>query len=304
MAQQVVIAGAMFEDVPSISVPDANNVYHPFLDTTIASNAAAASDIAQGKLAYVNGSLVTGTNQGGGGGTSIVWGKLRADAVLVKQWTYDKLIHADEGVTIPAYSTSRATLKSGAALASENLDFASYSYLYLARALAVPIYSNTTKSAGRQIYTASSVVRNPIFIPASLFSRDGTTATVNNSTLQYEAAPVLGSFSRIFYCTSATASRIAAASYGVSFTFNSPNIDVSTSSPYSTATFTPMSPDFTIRGSTTYLNSTNWGYMTDIRIQYILELYRIPSSSSVNGWEVESQFHHVLDCANGNGTLT
>lgn len=68
MAQQVVIAGAMFEDVPSISVPDANNVYHPFLDTTIASNAAAASDIAQGKLAYVNGSLVTGTNSGGGGG--------------------------------------------------------------------------------------------------------------------------------------------------------------------------------------------------------------------------------------------
>lgn len=68
MAQQVVIAGALFNDVPSISVPDSNNVWHPFLDTTIASNAAAASDIAQGKLAYVNGSLVTGTASGGGGG--------------------------------------------------------------------------------------------------------------------------------------------------------------------------------------------------------------------------------------------
>lgn len=68
MAQQVVIAGALFNDVPSISVPDSNNVWHHFLDTTIATNAAAASDIAQGKLAYVNGSLVTGTNQGGGGG--------------------------------------------------------------------------------------------------------------------------------------------------------------------------------------------------------------------------------------------
>lgn len=68
MAQQVVIAGAMFNDVPAISVPDANNVYHSFLDTTIASNAAQASDIASGKLAYVNGSLVTGTNSGGGGG--------------------------------------------------------------------------------------------------------------------------------------------------------------------------------------------------------------------------------------------
>lgn len=67
MAQQVVIAGAMFNDVPAISVPDANNVFHSFLDTTIASNAASASDIASGKLAYVNGSLVTGTASGGGG---------------------------------------------------------------------------------------------------------------------------------------------------------------------------------------------------------------------------------------------
>ena len=68
MAQQVVIAGAMFNNVPAISVPDANNVFHSFLDTTIASNAASASDIANGKLAYVNGSLVTGTASGGGGG--------------------------------------------------------------------------------------------------------------------------------------------------------------------------------------------------------------------------------------------
>lgn len=68
MAQQVEIAGVLFNDVPYIQCPDGNGVYHQFLDTTIASNAAAAADIAQGKLAYVNGSLVTGTNQGGGGG--------------------------------------------------------------------------------------------------------------------------------------------------------------------------------------------------------------------------------------------
>lgn len=72
MAQQVVIAGAMFNDVPAISVPDANNVYHSFLDTTIANNAAQASDITSGKLAYVNGSLVTGTNSGGGSGLTLL----------------------------------------------------------------------------------------------------------------------------------------------------------------------------------------------------------------------------------------
>lgn len=68
MAQQVEIAGVLFNDVPYIQCPDGNGVYHRFLDTTIPSNAAAASDIAQGKLAYVNGSLVAGTSSGGGGG--------------------------------------------------------------------------------------------------------------------------------------------------------------------------------------------------------------------------------------------
>ena len=68
MAQQVEIAGVLFNNVPYIQCPDGNGVYHRFLDTTIPSNAAAASDITQGKLAYVNGLLVTGTASGGGGG--------------------------------------------------------------------------------------------------------------------------------------------------------------------------------------------------------------------------------------------
>lgn len=67
MAQQVEIAGVLFNDVPYIQCPDGNGVYHQFLDTTIASNAASASDITSGKLAFVNGELVTGTASGGGG---------------------------------------------------------------------------------------------------------------------------------------------------------------------------------------------------------------------------------------------
>ena len=66
MAQNVTVAGASFSDVPSVVLPKTGGGSASFLDTTIASNAATASDIAQGKIAYVNGALVTGTASGGG----------------------------------------------------------------------------------------------------------------------------------------------------------------------------------------------------------------------------------------------
>lgn len=72
MAQNVTVAGASYSDVPSVVLPKTGGGSATFLDTTITSNAASASDIASGKYAYVNGSLVEGTGSGGGGGGVVV----------------------------------------------------------------------------------------------------------------------------------------------------------------------------------------------------------------------------------------
>lgn len=59
MAQQVKIANATYNDVPSILCPDANGVFHPFVDPSVTT--ATANDVLSGKQ-FVNsaGNIVNG----------------------------------------------------------------------------------------------------------------------------------------------------------------------------------------------------------------------------------------------------
>lgn len=292
MAQQVVIAGAMFNDVPSISVPDSNSVYHPFVDPSVTT--AAASDVAQGKqFIAADGTLTQGTASGGGTVT-LKMGVLRPDAELVQKWTYDKYIVQDEGATLPSYTTSVKTLKASALLSnSMSTDFTSYCYMIVTRGLAIPVYSINTIDKGREEYAIYSRV-DEMILP---FIRLGNTnASVNplNSQPSY--------MNRIAYWNSSNDLRSVNSTSGINF---SNPTNTSYGGGYS-GNLSIYSPSLRLQGSSSYLTNTYFNSLTDIRYQYVVELYREPLNSlNIDGFNHISQTTHIVDCMNTSGsTLT
>lgn len=315
MAQDITIAGASFQAVPSIVVPKTGSGSASFFD--VSGTTATAEDVAQGKLFYAaDGTLTTGTATGGGveivetqdshGGTIIEItgtqsiGKvkehvLRPDAELVQTWTRDFRVVEDEGITLPAYSTTATTL-----IASTNIDTydgspTEYHYLIAERMLTIPEYNITTKAKGRGEYCATSALYEWLYNPANeIKSLDGS-----KSYGQYSQMAAYGAFTRYVYWSSATAvAPYTSNAYGAAQGVTAPAVA-------SNKTITIKSPTVTLRGHTTYFTSTYYNALTDIRCQYIIELWRVPvETGSVIGWQHGSQIKTMIDDAVSGGILT
>ena len=308
MAQEVMIAGALFSNVPSIKVPDSNNVFHSFVDPS--DTTATASDVAQGKYFYAaDGTRTLGTKTDQGvsvvetldshGGTIIeITGEpivpmhpwvMRGDAEKVYTLTYDKYIVADEGVEFPAYTTSAKTLKASETVSpTVSYDSTHYNYLIAERALSIPEYSVTSKAKGRVEYSFASAFYELVDYPANTIS--GILDNKKLTSRSYSIFAEGNNVGIVYWSSTSAIARYASSAYGVAQTITAPSVGAST--------ITIKTPALIARGHTTYFTSTYMNAVTDVRYQYIIEVYRVPKSNmDFDGWGLYNMSLHVLDCA-------
>lgn len=229
-------------------------------------------------------------------GGAVKMGVLRPDAELVQRWTYDKMLIADEGFTIPSYSTSNHVIKASENIATYNGDPLTYRYYITVRFLTIPEYSITTLAKGREEYVFTVGAYEWVYNPSGqLQTLDGS-----KSYGQYSQVNALGPISKEIYWSSATGISVYTSS---GFCLNQNAVAPTIGG---NKTITIKSPQINIRGHATYLSQTFYEAITDARVQYIIELWRAPIESDIiNGWAFTSLTDHVLnDVKNNGGTLT
>ena len=240
-------------------------------------------------------------NVSGGGGAKL--GALRSDAELIKTWSGDYLAVSDLGANIPAYSTSSTSVLSTSQLPdSVTLDLSSYRYIICIRRVITPVYATVINTKGRCEYTFRAATFEVVYFPAGCFSE-------NNHNDSY-SIPLVNEYFGIVYQTAPSAAYLAANTqtslssiYGVHD--GTPLIGnfmtLSWSNP--TMTITALRPALYMRQSNTYFTQEHWENVSDIRMQYVTEIWRVPKGG-VDGFNIQSQTNHILDCVMNERELT
>lgn len=252
---------------------------------------ASYSDVPAVTLPQTGGGTVTFYENGGS--AELVPYVIRPDAELVQTYTFDQYANADLGLTIPSYTTTAQSLKTSTNLSPTiSVDFTKYRYIIAERFLTIPEYSVTTKGKGRQEYTWCSYFYEIARVNANEF------ATIIDPTKKITSVQNLIStntlFRLLYWSSSSAIALYSSNGYGAYQTPTTPSV--------SDTTLTVKSPTLAVRGSTTYFTSTYMNALTDIRYQYVIDVYRAPLDNlNVDGWEQDQTVQHIIDCVNTSG---
>lgn len=226
----------------------------------------------------------------GGGSPILTMGTIRPDAELLKSYSYDKYIVADEGITFPAYTTTSTPLKATEDLAETiTMSYTTYNYYILERMLSIPEYSVSTVGKGRCEFNVCSYLYEIGEVePNTFITLDGSAKKYTSRTVS-----VVGNgMYREMYWSSATAvTAYSTSAYGNFFTVTAPTV--------ASGVITLKTPVLGTRGHATYFSSTYMNAVTDVRYQWVIEVYRAPKNNlNLNGFGQTTHLAHILDCVN------
>ena len=208
---------------------------------------------------------------------------LRPDAELVASYSYDKYLLEDEGITPKAYTTASIIL-----IGYQNLtptitcDFTNYNYYILIRMATIPEYSITTINRGREEYALNSAMYEIAEIPEngiiSFIDPAKKITTVSRNMVS------AGNFVKeIYFSNETTLTSLNSSAYGYNQTITSPS--------FIGNYLTIKSPVFTVCGHTTYFTDTFMNAVTDVRYQYVIDVYRAKKGNlNLDGWGLGMQW--------------
>ena len=214
---------------------------------------------------------------------------LRPDAEVVESWTYDKLWIADEGNTLPAYDTVQHVLRDYEELNIEHeWDLDNYKYSLLNRSLVIPYYNTDEIARGRTEWSSACSAYELTRFDGENFSTlvDPTKSFNGNSTAWVSTGV---QFPRtVYFSTSSNVSVYTTTSYGLWCIFTAPS--------YAGNVPKIMSPQFVFRCQANIFDQPFYEALTDIRFQYIIELWREPIGSlPYDGWVVTQAQDVIFD---------
>ena len=233
------------------------------------------------------------------GGTPVLkMGTMLPNTELVKTWSYDTWLVEDEEMKIPSYSTSAVTVRASKAMSDTyTVDTTNYDYYILERMLTIPTYSDNTKVKGRIDYHIGAGAFELVTFPANtIISLDGT----KKYTTQTRAFYATGAYYRSVYWSSATAvTAYSTSAYSTAQIIVAPTIS-------SAGVITMNTPTWSMRGSTSYFTESQWKKITDIRYQFIAQVYRAEKGSlNLDAWGIHQQAENIFaNTQTTNKTLT
>lgn len=214
---------------------------------------------------------------------------LRPDAQLVQSYTFDKMAVDDLEITIPAYTTTAQSLRATSNLSPTiTVDLDTETFYVVERFLTIPEYSITTVGKARQEYTYCIYCYEVARVPANTFKSINGSKTVTSAT---NVISTMSSYREVYWSSTTAITAYASNAYGAYQTPTAPSV--------SGTTLTIKAPVLGIRGSTSYFTSTYMNAVTDIRYQYVIDVYKAPKQAmGIDGWISNEVVNHILDCVN------